>query len=274
MGGLQPRTGVLTIRNFQSTTTAAFLISGLLLACHGAPAVGQEAEEIDRWKISAELSFTDQSGNQVLRLLTGGLNVSHLQREEYRLDGSVESHYGRSDDELVALSHAASLAFDLRPESSWSPFLFVDGERNEFKRLDLRLSTGAGVKHTFLRSGFEDTSLSLAILHSYERVGQGRTEPGIARTGLVDVEHSARWSWRAKTSHELRDGLTLGHVTFYQPLWGEMANYLLRSDTELKILLTERLALSVSYQLKRDARPPEGVEPNDRLLKTGLILDF
>jgi putative salt-induced outer membrane protein YdiY len=53
-----------------------------------------------------------------------------------------------------------------------------------------------------------------------------------------------------------------------------MADYLLRSDTGLKVMLTERLALSVDYQLKRDARPPVGVEPDDRLLTTGLIIDF
>ena len=53
-----------------------------------------------------------------------------------------------------------------------------------------------------------------------------------------------------------------------------MADYLLRSETEAKVLLTERLALSLGYQLNRTARPPEGVEPDDRLFKTGLIIDF
>ncbi|MQA89592.1 MAG: DUF481 domain-containing protein [Gemmatimonas sp.] len=67
---------------------------------------------------------------------------------------------------------------------------------------------------------------------------------------------------------------TLQHTTFYQPLWDDVASYLLRSDTGVKILLTERLALSVDYQLTRDARPPQGVEPNDRLFKTGLIIAF
>jgi putative salt-induced outer membrane protein YdiY len=53
-----------------------------------------------------------------------------------------------------------------------------------------------------------------------------------------------------------------------------MADYLLRSDTGVRVLLTERLAFSVEYQIKRDSRPPAGIAPNDRLLTTGLIIDF
>ncbi len=233
----------------------------------------------DRWKVSAELSFTDQSGNRVLRLLTGGFSVSHLQRDRYRLDGSIQSRYGRAEGELVTLSHTASFAFDFRPNSPWSPFMFADAERDEFKRLDMRLSTGAGAKHTFRRSadGSLETSLSAALLHSFEQTApRFRTSPQspLLPKPSPSRSHSARWSFRGRTSHQLRDGITLRHTTMYQPVWGELADYLLRSDTGLKILLTERLALSIDYQFKRDSRPPEDVGPNDRLLTTGLIIDF
>lgn len=242
------------------------------------PARAQEDEPEDRWQVAAEFSLTDQSGNQVLTLLTGGLNITHLQREDFRLNATVETRYGRSEGELVARNHQAGLAFDLRPTSRWSPFLLIDAERDEFKQLDLRLSSGAGVKHTFHRSddGRTESSLSLALLHALERVettppdgSAGRADPR-----PVETSHRARWSLRARTSREIRDGVTLRHLTLYQPVVQDMASYLLRVDTGLKILLTKRLALSVDYQLKRDARPPEGVEPNDRLLKTGLIIDF
>ncbi len=239
----------------------------------------EETEAPDRWKVSAEFSFTDQSGNRVLRLLTGGFSVSHLQRDFYRLDSSFQSRYGRTDGELVTLSHTASFAFDFRPTSTWSPFVFADAERDEFKRLDVRLSSGAGAKHTFRRSanGGLETSLSASLLHSFEQTAAQVTTrpqhpllpgPSPARVYL------SRWSFRGRTSHELRDGVTLRHTTMYQPAWSEMADYLLRSDTGLKILLTERLALSVEYQFKRDSQPPENVGPDDRLLTTGLIIDF
>lgn len=237
---------------------------------------GGSEEPIDRWLVSAEMSITDQSGNRSLRLLTGGLTVAHRQEERFRLDFGLQSRYGKSEGELVTLSHQGSFAFDFRPASTWSPFLFVDAERDEFKRLDVRLSTGAGAKYTLRRidASDEETSISLALLHSYERIApQAPDQDQLAAEG-PKIVHRARWSLRARTSHQLRSGVTFRHTTFYQPLWDEVANYLLRSDTGIKILLTERLALSVDYQIKRDARPPPGVEPDDRLLKTGLIIDF
>lgn len=228
----------------------------------------------DRWKISAEFSFTDQSGNKVLQLLTGGLSVSHLQRDDFRLDTSFKTRYGRSNGDLVAFSHTASLAFDFRPEADWSPFLFTDAERDEMKRLDVRLSSGAGIKRVFYRGGRSDeVSLSIAMLHSYEQIAPRReTEDLSPLPG--STSQAARWSMRSRLRYQIRDGVTLNHLTLYQPVANEMADYLLRSDTGVKVLLTEQLALSVEYQLKRDGRPPEGVGPNDRLLTTGLIIDF
>ncbi|MEX2572327.1 MAG: DUF481 domain-containing protein [Gemmatimonadota bacterium] len=259
----------------QKTPSAkTFLLLVLSLVAASDTAAQEDSE--DRWNIAAELSLTDQSGNRALRLLTGGVNLSHLQREDFRFDAAIQSRYGRSEDELVTLSHHASLGFDLRPTSSWSPFASVDAERDEFKRLDVRVSTGAGAKYTPRRTENDDeTSISLALLHSYERISPPRPEEGEPPViANAESSHNARWSLRARTSHQIREGITLRHTTFYQPLWDDVANYLLRSDTGMKILLTERLALSVDYQLKRDARPPPGVEPDDRLFKTGLIIDF
>jgi hypothetical protein len=255
---------------------AAGLLALLAAPLSGPPEAAAQESRGERWKMSAEFSFTDQSGNRALRLLTGGLNLSHLRRQDFRLDSSLRSRYGRSEGDLVALNHQGTLALDLQPTATWSPFLFMDAERDELKRLDLRLSTGAGAKHTFRRTetGTGETSLSLALLHAYERIGPADAAAGALPVDRVEITHAARWSLRGRTSHELRDGVTFRHTTFYQPVWDELADYLLRSDTGFKILLTERLALSIEYQLKRNARPPAGIEPTDRLLTTGLIIDF
>jgi hypothetical protein len=236
----------------------------------------QDTDRPDRWKASAELSFTDQSGNSDLRLLTGGLNLTHLQRESYQMDAAVTSRYGRSEGDLVALNHAGALAVDLMPDGTWSPFLFTNAERDRFKRLDIRLSTGAGAKYTLYRSPTvrREASVSLALLHSFEQIAPAQPGSPPEAEGFRHSTHRARWSLRARTIHDLTPTVSLRHTTFFQPLWDEVADYLLNSDTGVKILMTERLALSVDYQLKRDARPPSGVEPDDRLLKTGLIIDF
>jgi putative salt-induced outer membrane protein YdiY len=222
------------------------------------------------WKIAAEMSFTDQSGNRVLRLLTGGVKVAHRDPDRYELDGRFESRYGKSEGEVVARNQYASLALDLQPNSTWSPFLFSNAERDEFKRLDLRFSGGAGARYTLWDdAAVQNTaSVSLALLYSFEDLIATEAQP------LAPSRSLARWSLRVKGSQSLREGFTVHHTSFYQPVWDEMADYLLRSDTGAKVLLTRRLALSVGYQLSRNNRPPDGVEPDDRLLKTGFIIDF
>lgn len=247
-----------------------FVAAVLLLAlCATAPLAAQD-EEPKRWKAAAELSFTDQSGNRNLRLLTGGLKVSHLQKESFRLDAALETRYGESEGETVARRHYGSLAMDLQPEDLWSPFLFADAERDRFKRLALRFSSGAGAKYTLYRAKPTDSeaSLSLALLYSHENFFSAEDGTG------SPVRNTARWSLRARGRQDLRDGLNVYHVTFVQPVYDHLADYLLRSETGAKLLLSERLAFSVEYQIDRNARPPAGVRPNDSILKTGLIINF
>jgi putative salt-induced outer membrane protein YdiY len=222
----------------------------------------------DRWKVSSELSFTDQSGNSSLQVLTGGVSFSHLQKDDFELEGSVKTRYGKSQKEVVARNHVASLTFDLHPKAMWSPFLYATGERDPFKRLDLRFSGGAGAKFSPVKEKRGEVSLSLALLYSFEAVRATEEDPESPTRSL------GRWSLRANGKRELGNGISLHQTTFYQPVVTEMADYLLQSDTGMKVLLTRRLALSLEYSLDRTARPPEGVEPDNRLFKTGLIIDF
>lgn len=256
----------------QNTRTPLRLVL-CLLVCAGLgaalPLPAQQARP-ERWQATAELSYTDQSGNRDLRLLTGGLDVSHLQKDRFRLDASLETRYGESEGETVARRHYGSLAFDLHPENRWSPFLFADAERDRFKRLAVRVSGGAGAKYTLYRDAPTETeaSASLALLGSHEDFfapPTGADPP--ART-------TARWSLRVRGKRQLHEGIHVQHTTFVQPVYDHLADYLLRSETGAKLLLNERFAFAVEYQVDRNARPPAGVRPNDTLFKTGLIINF
>lgn len=235
-----------------------------------APAAAQEATAQRRWKASAELSYTDQTGNRTLRVLTGGFKASHLQKDLFRLDASLQSRYGESHDGVVARNHFASLAFDLRPQDTVSPFVFVDAEHDRFKRINLRASGGAGTKLTLYRvpESSDEGSVSLAVLVSHENVVATEQDPRPTNRTL------ARASLRVRGSQQLPTGLRVHHVSYFQPVVDQLADYLLRSESGVRASLNSRLALSIVYQYNRTALPPEGVSPDDRILKTGLIFDF
>jgi hypothetical protein len=223
----------------------------------------------DRWKASAEMSYTDQTGNRTLRVLTAGFKASHLQREAFRLDASVRTRYGEGNEGVVARNHFGSLAFDLRPKDTLSPFLFVDAEHDRFKRVNLRVSGGAGAKVTFHGSSESDeASVSMALLLSHEDLIATQADP-TPRSRTI-----GRASLRVRGRQDVQSGLRLHHTSYFQPLIDQMADYLLRSESGARVSLNRRLALSVVYEYNRTALPPAGVAPDDRIVRTGLIFDF
>ncbi len=223
----------------------------------------------DRWALSTELSLTDQSGNSTLRVFTGALKFSHREKKQYRLDGNIQSRYGRSGGEVVARNYYSSLGFDLHPGGHWSPFLSGEAERNPIKRLDLRINGGAGANYVPFEGGDRTATVSLGLLYSYENLAAADDE-----TPEPDARLLARWNVKVQGQQKLQSSVVLNMLSLYQPAWGEMHDYLLRTEAGAKVSLTKRLALSVQYQLNRDAEPPEGVSPNDRMLKTGFVVDF
>ena len=238
-----------------------------------APAEAEESPNppAPRWDMRAELAFTDQSGSRSLQVFTGGFNASHRRREDFRFDIGVQSRYGRSNGEMVTRNDRLDIAFDLTPDEAWSPFLFAEGERDPMRQLDLRLNGGAGAKYTAARrpDGSEALSISMALLHSMER----RTPPvDTAETTAQLSRNLARWSTRVRAGHEVRRGTEVTHRTYYQPVWDDLADYLLRSETGLRFSLTERVALSMVYQWNRDTSLPADTSPDDRLFRTGLTL--
>ena len=224
----------------------------------------------DLWSFAAEFSYTDQSGNKSLRLLTGGLKFSHRDKKRFELDGSLQSRYGQSEGEVVARNYFGNFNFSPYKEARLSPSFALKAERDPFKRLDVRFVGSAGAKVTPYRADGGNGEMSLFLMTSYEFQNLQTTPEDEAD----EFTHVPRWTMEMRGTQKLNSSVTAHVQSSYEPSWGELANYLLRSQTGMKVLLTERLALSVEYQFNRTNQPPEGVAPDDRLFKTGIIIDF
>ena len=235
-----------------------------------AAASAQAEPDPDLWSFAAEFSFTDQSGNKSLRLLTGGLKFGHRDKKSFELDGSLHSRYGQSDGEVVARNYFGNLNFSPYKASRVVPSFSVKAERDPFKRLDLRFVGSAGAKITPYRANRGAGEMSVLLMTSYEFQNLQVLEGDDAD----EFSHVPRWTMEMRGSQKLNSSVTAHVQSSYEPSWGALANYLLRSQTGMKVLLTESLALSVEYQFNRTNEPPEGVAPEDRLFKTGVIIDF
>ena len=225
----------------------------------------EPAPKPDRWRAAAELTLTDSRGNQDVRVFTTAFTLEHLQRELFKLVLKSQARYGRSEGHRVAENYRASLDVDLSPGARVAPFLHTNAERDPFKRLDLRMNSGAGARLR-LYAGPEsgNLSVSLGILHSFES----------ASTVLAGATQVARVNAQVQAMQKLTDDVTFSHQTQYQPVYGTMEDYLLTTNSSLRVLLTRRVALSVSHEFDRDSRPAQDVRRDDRLLKAGVLIEL
>ena len=231
------------------------------------PAAGQDAaaaEVPDLWRVLLDLTYSGSSGNQNLSFFDAGTRITRIQPEAVELELNLRGRSGTDDGVRVAESYLASLRADAFPEARWSPFVFASAERDRFKALDLRTNAGGGAKYTFLRAEDTEVSLSLAVLHSRDDF----------RLADVPTETDGRLSLRFKGTHELREGVRVENVTFYQPVWDVFDDYLAQSENILAVQVFSALAVTASYVYQRDATPPPDVESDDHHVKIGIQLQL
>lgn len=240
---------------------------GLLLVVTPPVRPQQPEEQRDRWEAAAELTFTDTSGNQDMSLLTTGFSLKHRQTEVYALEVKVQARYGSSEGERVAESYRGSIDFGIDPAGRWGPFLYSTAEHDPFKRLHVRVTSGGGARFVLIPRGpAAEATFSVAMLHSYEEQSNADAERIINR--------HARWSLQLNGRHRISEGITLNHAAQYRPVHDRLDDYLLNLETALRILVTRRIALTMSHEFDRDASPAPDVRPNDRLLKAGLLVQL
>lgn len=228
------------------------------------PESPREAEAPPRWGFETNLALTSASGNDQITVFVTDGKITHLQTRSLKLDLSGRIRYGRSRGEEVTQNMQTGLTVEIRPAAPWSPFVFGSAEKDPFKRLDLRTSSGAGVRYQILRRDAAELMVSGAALHSYENL---RLDDQIA----PDVSHNARWRWvaRGKVS-VLDDDVEAAHETYYEPVWDHGDDYLMEMENTVRFRFSDHLAFRVAHVFQRDSSPPEDVRRNDHVLTVGV----
>jgi hypothetical protein len=250
------------------STVAAALVAFVFLPVAAGAAHAQTADSTS-WRASGELSFTDVSGNKDLSLLATTLTVNRDGGAAYDANGTAAVRYGKSEGELAAKSAIGTAEVRLRPLELLSPFVIVSAERDEVRRLLVRLAGSAGVDVNIVRGDEQRLSLGGAVLQDYERrdpLAGSDEDPTVSRTRLT---------LRLTGRTPLREGISLEHESRVEPATVDFADYLLRSRTSLRAVLSSRLAFQTSYLYTRDNIPPEGVAfKDDRTLTVGLVVQL
>lgn len=268
-----------SIRGFRTRSLARLAVVLLALGAPVAPLAAQETPTdttaeavrapVDPWTASVEFAFTAARGNRDFSVLTSEVVVGHTSGDLYDAELRLQARYGSTEGENLAKAYQGGIDIGLRPLGRWSPFIFSTAEHDESKLLDVRINSGAGAKYRLARAdGRGEASVGIALLDSYEALAGELTEP----------EHLARFRLGLDARQELREGVSVLHTTRFEPDANAPDDYLLSVDTSMKVLLTSRVALSVSYEFDRDATPAVTetleIDKNDHLLKAGVLVEL
>ena len=85
---------------------------------------------------------------------------------------------------------------------------------------------------------------------------------------------SNRLSSFASLELELRHGVFVDFLAFYQPKFDDFADWRAYGEIRLEVELIGSLSLFTGYNLQYDSQPPAGVEETDWNTRTGFLVKF
>ena len=242
----------------------------LALAAIAATASAQAAPAPPRrppWRFGTEIAFTDISGNRQLQLFQSTLTAARQTPETFNFDFKLETRYGRSQGVEAARAAAARVRLDWTPRALFSPFLGFDWEYDRVRRIDTRLSGGAGANLNIAYRDQSRTTLSLGVIEEYVNTAASATAPGT-------VTSDTRIHSRFALLRTLRSGVAAEFNVKYQPATRDMSDYLFKADCALRVALSTKLSWRTTYVWNRDSTPAPDVRKDDRTLTTGLLIQW
>jgi hypothetical protein len=230
-----------------------------------APTAPQTQRPRSPWRLGTEIAFTDISGNRQLQLFQSTLTVARQSPQTFNFDFKLEGRYGESNHQEAAKSAAARVRLDWTPRALISPFLGLDAEYDHIRKIDGRISGGLGVNLNLVYRDATRSTLSLGLVEEYVRYAAPTSPREVGDT---------RFHARLAVLHTLRPGVQLEFNARYQPATARLWDYLFKADGSLRVALTTKLGWRTTYTWNRDSTPAQTVQPDDRTLTTGLLIQW
>ena len=178
------------------------------------------------------------------------------------LDYRDERGEGLENDRYLHVRHNHWLA------ECWQSFHFIQLQGSHLGLLQRRILVGSGLR-TRLISGRTTFDLGTGAMYEREDLDPERV------TGAHDVESRL---WRMANlvvaTRRLSAAVRLVGVTYVQPALADFADLRTLTDVSLLIALTDHVELAIRSEWRHDEGPPEGVDPDSFLLRTGFTFSF
>lgn len=221
------------------------------------------------WTGTAELGLAIASGNAESETLNGKLD---LKRETERWHANLRAAALRAeaDDQLSAYRYALGGTLGFNVGARAYTFGAVRYERDDF----------AAFRHQWVGSA----GLGYRLIDDERTALVGEIGPGARRAQLVAWPSSAPAGTRARMTetdtilrasvefrHALNANTQLSNVLLSE---GGSSGRFLQNDLGLSVRISERYALRVGHQLRRNSDAENGIVATDRLFTTNWVVGF
>ena len=228
------------------------------------PLLAREAEEGLSGAVDGSADW--RGGNVDLLLLSGSV-VGRLLHGPHLVFLMTRAEIGRQGDARFVNRDIEHLRYRYAAGGPWFGEVFVQHDRDEFRRLALRALWGAGPR-VESSVGAMRVAAGMAYMMELEEL-QGDEA---ADAGLSMLNH--RVSSYAMVTIRVAERIRLGHTFYVQPRIDRPADVRLLADTELVLSASAALSMKIALSLAFDSEPPAGVQAVDGIRKASLQLNF
>jgi len=257
---------ICTMRKLRFCLLFALGLAMLSAAGHAqepCPCPAEEAKPPEpAWKSKIGLAYLATSGNSDTQTL--GVNVLVTRKPEpWGLE--IFARYDRAEDSGVTTGERALGGVRVKRSlgARWELFGETSAERDEFAGFDLRWIVAAGGTLHAVASAKHKLDLDAGLTWTDEN-----RLPPAEDVSYVGALAGLTWEWQLSERSSFRERLVA------YPNFETSSDWRAESLTSLEAALTDRLALSVGYEVRFANEPVDDLEDTDTTTRVALVLNF
>lgn len=223
--------------------------------------------EVKDWHWGVEGALSVSRGNTKYVDVLAGIVLGHRWTGDW-LRGFAGLDYRSEKGKKLERDRYLHLRHNHWVAERWQTFHFVQLQESRRNLLQRRILAGSGLRHRLV-GGVTTLYVGTGAMYEMEDLDSERV------TGDHPVESRL---WRMANlvvaTRRLTESVRLVGVSYIQPAFSDLGDLRTLTDLSLLISLTEHVELAVRSEWRHDRRPPEDVDPDDFLLRTGFTFSF
>ncbi len=156
----------------------------------------------------------------------------------------------------------------LRYDGWVSPEWYGQVNYDRAQLLDFRIVTGAGGRASFVSGAWGQFGAGSGLMAEHERLSLPDTASHPHQTTTI------RWSNFLSLRVVPNENLVITSTTYLQPAFGNFGDRRALENLRIAASITEIMAITISFDLRYDSGPPDGIASLDTSLRTGVTFTY